>query len=185
MKNTYVTGYFPFIAILLFSSSLAMSAIPYAIKLLSSFGIYEGMLDYFSTNGIRLALFAAFAIVFFIVFSALKLIAATITELCLLFFSKDPEGVNLKRIRICSSIYLGAGLLSFIFVQFPVGIAGLFMLATLAYFIFVVYVLQSSMSFPSLIGFILFELLFWFLLIIGTIYLAMKLYISVQTNIKV
>ena len=38
MKNTYVTGFFPFIAILLFSSSLAISSVIYAMQMLSSLG---------------------------------------------------------------------------------------------------------------------------------------------------
>lgn len=97
MKNTYLTGYFPLIAILLFSSSLSISTSLYALKMLSSFGMYDGMLDYFSEKGIRLALFAAFALLYFMVLSALKLIANTVTELSLLFFANDPEGNNLKK----------------------------------------------------------------------------------------
>ncbi|MCY8280709.1 hypothetical protein MOC06_16420, partial [Bacillus inaquosorum] len=34
MKNTYLTGYFPLIAILLFSSSLSISTSLYALKML-------------------------------------------------------------------------------------------------------------------------------------------------------
>lgn len=60
------------------------------------------------------------------VFSALKLIANTVTELALLFFAKDPEGANLRKIRVGSAVYLGASLLSFIFVQYAAGIAALF-----------------------------------------------------------
>ncbi|KKB72859.1 MULTISPECIES: YufK family protein [Bacillus] len=183
MKNTYVTGYFPFFAILLFSSSLAISAVIYAMQLLSTFGIYEGMLEFFSENGIRMALFVVFALISFMVFSALKLIANTVTELSLLFFAKDPEGANLRKIRIGSVIYLVAGLLSFIFVQFPVGIAALFLLATLVYFIFIVYAIHSTLSFGSLIGFIMFELLFWFTFFIGTIYLIFKLYNGIMASL--
>ncbi|ASB90554.1 YufK family protein [Bacillus sonorensis] len=185
MKNTYITGYFPFFAILLFSSSLAISAVIYAMQALSSLGIYEGMLEFFSENGIRMALFAVFALIFFMVFSALKLIANTVTELSLLFFAKDPEGANLKKIRIGSAIYLGASLLSFIFVQYAVGIAVLFLLATLVYFIFIVYAIHGTLSFVSLIGFIMFQLLFWFTFAIGTIYLMMKLYNSMMASLPV
>lgn len=64
MKNTYVTGFFPFIAILLFSSSLAISSVIYAMGILSSLGIYKGMLEFFSESGIRMALFAVFTLIF-------------------------------------------------------------------------------------------------------------------------
>ncbi|MBC2806334.1 DUF5366 family protein, partial [Rhizobium ruizarguesonis] len=91
MKNTYWTGYFPLVAILLFSSSLSISTSLHVMKILQTLGMYQGMLDYFSEKGIRLALFAAFALVYFMLFSALKLIANTVTELSLLFFTNDPE----------------------------------------------------------------------------------------------
>ncbi len=58
MKNTYWTGYFPLVAILLFSSSLSISTSLYVMKILQTLGMYQGMLDYFSEKGIRLALFA-------------------------------------------------------------------------------------------------------------------------------
>ncbi|MCY7752875.1 YufK family protein [Bacillus haynesii] len=185
MKNTYVTGFFPFIAILLFSSSLAISSVIYAMEMLSSLGIYKGMLEFFSESGIRMALFVVFTLIFFMVFSALKLIANTVTELALLFFAKDPEGTNLRKIRIGSAVYLGASLLSFIFVQYAAGIAALFLLATLVYFIFIVYAIHSTLSFMSLIGFIMFELLFWFTFVIGTVYIIIKLYNSVMASLPV
>lgn len=185
MKNTYVTGFFPFIAILLFSSSLAISSVIYAMQMLSSLGIYKGMLEFFSESGILMALFAVFTLIFFMVFSALKLIANTVTELALLFFAKDPEGANLRKIRIGSAVYLGASLLSFIFVQYAAGIAALFLLATLVYFIFIVYTIHSTLSFMSLIGFIMFELLFWFTFMIGTVYIIIKLYNSVMASLPV
>lgn len=55
---------FPFIAILLFSSSLAISSVIYAMGILSSLGIYKGMLEFFSESGIRMALFAVFTLIF-------------------------------------------------------------------------------------------------------------------------
>lgn len=185
MKNTYITGFFPFFAILLFSSSLAISSVMYAMEMLSSLGIYEGMLEFFSEGGIRMALFIVFALIFFMVFSALKLIANTVTELSLLFFAKDPEGANLKKMRVGSLVYLGASLLSFIFVQYPLGIAAVFLLATLAYLVFIVYTIHGTLSYFSLIGFIMFQLLFWFTFMIGTIYIIIKLYNSIMDSLPV
>ncbi|GED02079.1 YufK family protein [Bacillus atrophaeus] len=185
MKNTYLTGYFPLIAILLFSSSLSISTALYAMKLLSSLGIYDGMLEYFSEKGIRLALFAAFALLYFMVLSALKLIANTVTELSLLFFAQDPEGNNLKKIRLGAAIYLGGGILSFALVQNVFWIAALFAVVTLAYFIFIVYKIHPTLSMVSLIGFILLELLFWFTFIIGILFIFIKLYNSIMASLPV
>lgn len=175
MKNTYLTGYFPLIAILLFSSSLSISTSLYALKMLSSFGMYDGMLDYFSEKGIRLALFAAFALLYFMVLSALKLIANTVTELSLLFFANDPEGNNLKKLRMGSMIYLGGGILSFVLLQNVIWIVIWFAVVTLAYFVFTVYRIYSTLSLMSLVGFILLELLFWFTFVIGILFIFIKL----------
>ncbi len=180
MKNTYLTGYFPLIAILLFSSSLSISTSLYALKMLSSFGMYDGMLDYFSEKGIRLALFAAFALLYFMVLSALKLIANTVTELSLLFFANDPEGNNLKKLRMGSMIYLGGGILSFVLLQNVIWIVIWFAVVTLAYFVFTVYRIYSTLSLMSLVGFILLELLFWFTFVIGILFIFIKLYNSIM-----
>jgi len=185
MKNTYLTGYFPLIAILLFSSSLSISTSLYALKMLSSFGMYDGMLDYFSEKGIRLALFAAFALLYFMVLSALKLIANTVTELSLLFFANDPEGNNLKKIRMGSMVYLGGGILSFVLLQNAIWIVIWFAVVTLAYFVFIVYRIYSTLSLMSLIGFILLELLFWFTFVIGILFIFIKLYNSIMASLPV
>lgn len=185
MKNTYLTGYFPLIAILLFSSSLSISTSLYALKMLSSFGMYDGMLDYFSEKGIRLALFAAFALLYFMVLSALKLIANTVTELSLLFFANDPEGNNLKKLRMGSMIYLGGGILSFVLLQNVIWIVIWFAVVTLAYFVFTVYQIYSTLSLMSLVGFILLELLFWFTFVIGILFIFIKLYNSIMASLPV
>lgn len=185
MKNTYLTGYFPLIAILLFSSSLSISTSLYALKMLSSFGMYDGMLDYFSEKGIRLALFAAFALLYFMVLSALKLIANTVTELSLLFFANDPEGNNLKKLRMGSMIYLGGGILSFVLLQNVIWIVIWFAVVTLAYFVFTVYRIYSTLSLMSLVGFILLELLFWFTFVIGILFIFIKLYNSIMDSLPV
>ncbi len=185
MKNTYLTGYFPLIAILLFSSSLSISTSLYALKMLSSFGMYDGMLDYFSEKGIRFALFAAFALLYFMVLSALKLIANTVTELSLLFFANDPEGNNLKKLRMGSMIYLGGGILSFVLLQNVIWIVIWFAVVTLAYFVFTVYRIYSTLSLMSLVGFILLELLFWFTFVIGILFIFIKLYNSIMASLPV
>lgn len=185
MKNTYLTGYFPLIAILLFSSSLSISTSLYALNMLSSFGMYDGMLDYFSEKGIRLALFAAFALLYFMVLSALKLIANTVTELSLLFFANDPEGNNLKKIRMGSMVYLGGGILSFVLLHNVIWIVIWFAVVTLAYFVFTVYRIYSTLSLMSLVGFILLELLFWFTFVIGILFIFIKLYNSIMASLPV
>lgn len=185
MKNTYFTSYFPLITILFFSTSLSIATVMIVIDYLQVLGIYDGMLEFFSNNGIKLALFILFALIYFMVFSALKLIANTVTELSLLFFSKDVAGESLTLIRGGSAFYLIAGAISLAFVQFPLGIIGIFLIATLCYFVFVVYKISSSLTSISLIGLVLFHVLFWFIFILGTLYLCFRLYNSVMASLPV
>lgn len=185
MKNTYLTSYFPLISIILFSTSLSISTVIIMIDYLKTFGIYEGMLEFFSTNGIKLAIFSLFALLYFMVFSALKLIANTITELSLLFFSKDVAGESLTKIRSGSTVYLIGGAVSFLSVQNQLGIISIFLLATVCYFIFIVYKFNSSLTSFSLIGLVLFHVLFWFIFLLGTLYLLFRLYNSVLASLPV
>ncbi|WP_174879877.1 DUF5366 family protein [Metabacillus niabensis] len=171
--------------ILLFSTSLSIATVMIVIDYLQVLGIYEGMLEFFSNNGIKLALFIIFALLYFMVFSALKLIADTVTELSLLFFSKDIVGENLTKIRGGSSFYLVAGALSLAAVQFPIAIIGIFLLATLCYFIFIVYKISSSLTSASLIGLVLFHVLFWFSFILGTLYICFRLYNSIMASLPI
>jgi len=99
MKNTYLFSYLPISSILLFSLSFAIYGEMQMLKLFGNLGIYQGMLEFFSEAGIKLALLIVLLLLFFMVFAALKLISDTILELSLLFFSKDSEGKALNSVR--------------------------------------------------------------------------------------
>jgi hypothetical protein len=185
MKNMYFTSYFPLITILLFSTSLSIATVMLVIDYLQVFGIYDGMLEFFSNNGIKLALFILFALLYFMVFSALKLIANTVTELSLLFFSKDVAGENLTKIRGGSTFYLVAGAISLVAIQYPLAIAAIFLLATICCFIYMVFKISSSLTSFSLIGLVLFQVLFWFIFILGTLFVCFRLYNSVMASLPV
>jgi hypothetical protein len=185
MKNTYFTSYFPLISILLFSTSFSISTVMMVLKVLKRLGIYGGMLEFFSENGIKLALFIVFALIYFMIFSALKLIADTVTELSLLFFSKDVNGESLKKIRLGSAFYLIAAALSLLLVQYGIGIFSVFLLATLCYFIFAVYQFSFFLTSFSLIGLVLFHVLFWSIFLFGILYICMRLYNSLMASLPV
>lgn len=91
MKNTYLFSYLPIGAILLFSLSFAIYGELQMLKLFGNLGIYQGMLEFFSEAGIKLALLIVLLLLFFMVFAALKL--------SLLFFSKDSEGKAMNSVR--------------------------------------------------------------------------------------
>ena len=61
--------------------------------------VYNGMREFLSDFEIRVFLLIVSALLFFMVFSALKLIGETIHELAMLFFSKDRDGETIHIAR--------------------------------------------------------------------------------------
>lgn len=84
-----------------------------------------------------------------------------------------------------SMIYLGGGILSFVLLQNVIWIVIWFAVVTLAYFVFTVYRIYSTLSLMSLVGFILLELLFWFTFVIGILFIFIKLYNSIMASLPV
>lgn len=185
MRNTYLTSYFPLLSILLFSLSISIRVEMTLIELLKNAGIYEGMKEFFSDGGIKLALLALLLVLFFMVFAALKLIADTINELSLLFFSKDSEGENLKQIRAGSIIYFIGGALSLLSLYSFLGIGAILAGATVIYFIYFVFKISSSMTFAGVIGVIFFQVVIWSSLLTGVFYLAIKVYNSMIASLPI
>lgn len=108
MKNPYLYGYLPFITIILFSFSFSMLAISESLQLLRAIGVYNGMREFLSDLELRFVLLIVFVLLFFMIFSALKLIGETIHELGMLFFSKDKEGQTIHAARGGYVIFFGS-----------------------------------------------------------------------------
>lgn len=185
MKNPYLTSYFPLLSIILFSLSLAVKAEMEIDRVLKTTGIYEGMLEFFSETGIKLSFLALLLAVFFMVFAALKLIADTINEVTLLFFSKDTEGDSLKQIRQGAMIYFTGGVASFFSIYSFVGICAIFAVATLVYFIYFIYKISPALSIAGLAGAVFFQVIVWCTLVLGIFYLAVKVYNSLMASLPI
>ncbi|RFU70158.1 hypothetical protein D0469_08225 [Peribacillus saganii] len=185
MKNTYLTGYFPLISIMLFSLSFSIYTELKAVVLLKSVGVYNGMLEFVPDAGIKLSLLLVLFILFFMLFAALKLISDTVLELSLLFFSKESEGEGLKSIRLGSVIYFIGGALSLLSIKFIAGIIGIFIAATITAFIYFVYKIQSSLSTVRLIGLIFFHTFIWAALVFTVVFAFLKLYNSIMASLPV
>jgi hypothetical protein len=183
MKNTYVTGYLPFIAIVLYSMAFGIYVEMQTIYVFKKFGLYGGMLEFFSENGIKLALFFLASLFFFMLFSALKLIADTMIQLSMLFFSKDRQGLILNETRFGSVFYVLSGMLSLLFVHSFFVITGLFLAATLMYFIYFVYKTYSTLTLTGLIGMVFFHIAFWFTFVLSIVYVCVKLYNSLLESL--
>ncbi|MBM7694416.1 small-conductance mechanosensitive channel [Peribacillus deserti] len=183
MKNTYFTGYFPLIAIILFSLSFAVYSEMKSITLLKQIGIYEGMREFFSEAGLKFTLLVVFLLVFFMVFAALKLISDTILELSLLFFSKDSEGESLRNIRKSSVIYFTGGIASLLSSSWLPGIILIFMVSTLLAFIYMVYQTSPALTTAGLAGMIFFHTLVWSSLLFIVSFSLLKLYNSIMASL--
>ncbi|MBU8908932.1 DUF5366 family protein [Desertibacillus haloalkaliphilus] len=183
MKNTYLTSHFPLFSILLFSTALAMYSQSVIITKLDDLGLYQGMMEFFSESGIKGTLLFLLLLFFFMVFSALKLISDTMVQLSLLFFSKDEEGVSLTTIRSGSWIYLIASVAALLGSTFIEVIVGVFLVATLIYFVFFVYKISDSLSALGLFGVVFFHTFFWFSFVLAISFAVLRLYNSFMASL--
>ncbi len=183
MKNTYLTSHFPLISIILFSLAFSIYIERMLILYLENIGLYSGMVNFFSEKGIHLALLFVLWLFFFMLFAALKLIANTVNELSLLFFSKDEEGTDLTKVRKGTWIFLIGGILAIVTSSDILLLLGVFILACFSYFIFFIYKVSDSLSISTLIGLIFFHLFFWFSFAITTVYVVVKLYNSLIASL--
>lgn len=112
MKNPYLFGYLPFVTISLFSLTFGVYTVSTSIGLFKEIGLYSGMREFLTDMQLRVFLLVVYALLFFMLFSALKLIAQTIHETAMLFFSKDPEGISYSEARGGNVIYFFGSLVS-------------------------------------------------------------------------
>lgn len=183
MKNPYLYGYLPLITILLFSLTFGMYAVGVALQLFQSIGVYAGLREFLSDFELRIFLLIIFALLFFMVFSALKLIGETIHELGMLFFSKDNEGETMTQARGGYIVlFIGATISAFA-IQSMYFLVGIFAVTIIMYFIFVIYKMSDFLSVGGIVGLIIFELLSWMLLLSLIIYAVLKLYNGILASL--
>ncbi|MED1489802.1 YufK family protein [Bacillus smithii] len=186
MKNTYLTGYFPFLTILLFSLSLAIYVEDTIMNFLKQIGIYQGMLGIISETELKLAVIIGLIAVFFMALSALKVVAETINELALLFFSTDTDGDILKNVRNGSLIFLAGGLVSLCSYASIIGIIAIFLLTVLIYFIYFVYKISPSLTTSfKLVGFICFQIVVWGFITSALLYMILKIYNTAMAGLPI
>lgn len=185
MKNTYFFGYFPFITVVLFSLSFGLYCEIKLLDLFDSLGLYQGMLEFFSETGIKIALLVVMFLVFFMLFSALKLLLDTMVEMSLLLFSKDSEGTGLKSIRMGTIIYVVGATVSLVSTQSIMGLLVIFLLTNVAAFIYFVYKISTNLSLLGLIGLIFFHIFIWSIFLLVVAYSVLKLYNSIINSLPI
>jgi hypothetical protein len=185
VRNTYLTGYLPLFSILLFSLTFSVYGVDVFIGLFKSIGVYPGMREFLSDIELKFILLILMMIVCFMVFAALKLIAETINEVSLLFFSQDKEGEILHKVRSGSMIYFGGGLLSVVSLGSFIGLLLIFAVTSIVYFVYFLYKISPSLTKTGLIGVILFQVITWSLLFFSVFLVVLKLYSGLMASLPI
>lgn len=183
MKNPYLYGYLPLFTILLFSLTFGIFTVTQSLEFFKGIGIYNGMREFLSDLQLRMFLLILFAVVFFMLFSALKLVGETIHEIGMLLFSSDQVGETINIARGGYVVFFFGALLSAFGIQSLYILLAIFLLTVLAYFVFSVYKMSNFMSIGGLIGLIFFEIVFWALLIALILYVVVKLYNGILASL--
>lgn len=183
MKNPYIFGYLPFVTIVLFSLTFGVYTVGISIDLFKEIGLYSGMREFLTVMELRLFLLIIYTLMYFMVFAAFKLIAETIHETAMLFFSKDEEGNSYVQARGGNVIYFFGALASAGGINSILLLLIIFLLTTCIYFIYVVYSLSKFLTPLSTIGLIIFEVILWGVLLAIIIYILLKLYNGVLASL--
>lgn len=183
MKNPYIYGYLPLITILLFSLTFGMYAVSESLQVFQAIGVYSGMREFLSDFELRAFLLIVFAVIFFMLFSALKLVGETIHELGMLFFSKDHDGTTVNQARGGYIILLVGAICSAFAIQFIYVLVGIFVLTVFIYFIYLIYKMSHFMSMGGTIGLLVFELFMWTILLSLLVYVVLKLYNGILASL--
>ncbi|AOV07003.1 DUF5366 family protein [Sporosarcina ureilytica] len=185
MRNPYIFGFLPFVTVVFFSLTFGVYTVGISIDLFKEIGLYSGMREFLSDIQLRLSLLIIYALFYFMVFSAMKLIGETIHNSAMLFFSRDMEGKSFSEARAGNVIYFFGAIATAGGIH-SIKIMGLlFLLTTVLYFIYTVFKLSKFMSLTSMIGLIAFEVIMWGVLLTVVIYISLKLYNGVLASLPI
>lgn len=176
MKNPYLYGYLPLFTILLFSLTFGIYTVTESMGILQGIGIYAGMREFLSEMELKVFLLILFALCFFMLFSALKLIGETVHEVGMLFFSKDYKGETMSVARGGYVIFFIGALLSTFGIQSAIILLAVFMLTVAVYFVYTIYKMSFFLNMTGLIGLVFFEIVIWALFSTTILYILIKLY---------
>lgn len=118
-------------------------------------------------------------------FSALKLIADTMNELALFFFSKDHEGQVLMKIRSGSIIFIIASLFALIFNQSLLVMTVIFVCACFVYFVFFMVKVSEYLTIGSMFGMIMMLFLFLAAFLFSVAYILLRVYNALISTLSV
>ncbi|MBQ0139049.1 MAG: DUF5366 family protein, partial [Kurthia sp.] len=154
-----------------------------SIVLFKKIGVYGGVREFLSEIQLRIFLLILIATIYFMVFSALKLVGETIHEMGMLFFSKDIDGKSIVALRGGNVIFFFGALASAAGISNIYILAGIFLLTIFIYFVFIIYKISVHVSFGASVGVMLFEIVIWAVLLTLIIYAFFKIYNGVVSSL--
>jgi hypothetical protein len=155
------------------------------VDLFKKIGVYPGMREFLSDLELKFILLIFLMIVCFMVFAALKLIAETINEVSLLFFSQDNEGEILHTVRSGSMVYFIGALVSVASLKCFLGLLIIFLVTSIAYFVYFIYKISPSLTKPGLFGIIFFQVITWSSLFLIVFLVVLKLYTGLLASLPI
>lgn len=183
MKNPYLFGFLPLITILLFSMTFGLFAVNESLVLFKSIGVYAAMSEFLSDVELRIFLFICFAVLFFMVFSAVKLVGESVHTIGMLFFAKINEDNPPQESKVLYSILLIGACLSVIGINSFIVLIAIAIGTLLVYFIATMVRLTEYLGFGSVIGLLIFEFAIWTVLLVTLAYVLVKLYNSLLSSL--
>lgn len=172
-------------SILLFSLTFSVYGVGVFETLSKKIGVYAGMSEFLSEMQLKLAILVLLMMVFFMILSALKLIAETINGISMLFFSVDSEGELYNKVRPGSMIYSIGGLVSVLSLQSFKGLIAIFVLTSAVYFFYFVNKISSSLTKVGLLGVVTMQLFSWAALILTIFFVLIKLYNGLMASLPI
>lgn len=183
MKNPYLYGYLPLFSVILFSLTFGIYLVGESLDLLTAIGVYAGMREFFTDLELRLLLLCVFALCFFMIFSALKLIGETIHEVGMLFFSKHNNGEMISVARGGYLIFFFGALASIFGIQSIFILLGIFAITIFSFFIYNIYKMSQFLTMSGTVGLIFFEILIWAIFIAFISFVVLKLYNGILASL--
>ncbi|WP_368666308.1 DUF5366 family protein [Ammoniphilus sp. CFH 90114] len=156
----------------------------YILQELSNFGIYKSFMDVFSESHIKLALWFALFLLYFMLFSAVRLIADMMLEVSLYFFSKGDKHPTVPR-HSGGIFYLIHSIISIFFVHSIWVLLFLYVLANFIAFAFLLQQLRRKLTPFRKIGLIFMNVFFWVTFFSTVFYVGLKLYNGLLKSIGI
>lgn len=184
-KVQHFTHYLSFFSILLFSTAFSINAELYLMEQLNQYGLYKSFMEAFSEGYVKITIWFALFLFYFMLFSAIKLIANTVMELSIFFFCKSEPNATFPSHPWASTLYLGLAVISIFCAKSIVILAGIYLGAGIIAFALLIHKVADRLSLPRIVGVVFMHFMFWAVFLFAVLNVLLKLYNGVVRSIGI